>query len=189
MVESDSLKLKSLNDGFVSYKHASLFTLRNIYWWTGVMWIIVIFLSAVWTHSDGTHSLQRIHWWASDVMLNLSKSVLMKKLIYILDGLRVSKCSAKLHVLGTIPLRSVWIKNLIHESTIASVWTAYLSATHTSARMKADTYQSICICPSGLNILLCCHVAHWLLGVFDSEVKKSRDFTLLKHNVSIPAVF
>ncbi len=41
------------------------------------MWI-VMFLSAVWAHSDGTHSLQRIHWWASDVMLNFSKSVLMK---------------------------------------------------------------------------------------------------------------
>ncbi len=30
-------------------------------------------------HSGGTQSLQRMHWWASDVMLNLSKSVLMKK--------------------------------------------------------------------------------------------------------------
>ncbi len=36
-----------------------------------------MFLSAVWTHSDGTHSLQRIHWWTSDAML--SKSVPMKK--------------------------------------------------------------------------------------------------------------
>ncbi len=49
--------------------------------WSGVdyLWIIVMFLSAVWTRSDGTHSLQRIHWWASDVMLNFSRSVLMKK--------------------------------------------------------------------------------------------------------------
>ncbi len=30
-------------------------------------------------HADGTHSLQRIHWWASDVKLNFSKSVPMKK--------------------------------------------------------------------------------------------------------------
>ncbi len=29
-------------------------------------------LSAVWTHFDGTHSLQRIHLWASDVMLKFS---------------------------------------------------------------------------------------------------------------------
>ncbi len=28
---------------------------------------------------DGTHSLQRIHWWASDVMLHFSKSVLMNR--------------------------------------------------------------------------------------------------------------
>ncbi len=26
------------------------------------------------SHSDGTHSLQSIHWWASDVMLHFSKS-------------------------------------------------------------------------------------------------------------------
>ncbi len=54
-----------------------LYTLLDINWWTGVVWIIVMFLSAA--HSDGTHPLKRIHWWASDVMLNFSKSVLMKK--------------------------------------------------------------------------------------------------------------
>ncbi len=43
----------------------------------------LFFKSAVWTYSDGTHSLQRIHWWASDVWLNLSKSVLMKKQTYL----------------------------------------------------------------------------------------------------------
>ncbi len=48
-----------------------------------------VFISCLDSHSDGTHSLQRTHWWASDVMLNFTKSV-MKKLIYILDGLRVS---------------------------------------------------------------------------------------------------
>ncbi len=30
------------------------------------LWIIVMFLSAVWTHFNGTHLLQRIHWYASD---------------------------------------------------------------------------------------------------------------------------
>ncbi len=33
------------------------------------MWIIMMFLSAVWTHSDGTHSLQSIHCWDTDAML------------------------------------------------------------------------------------------------------------------------
>ncbi len=37
------------------------------------------FISCLVSSSDGTHSLQRIHWWASDAMLNFSKSVLMKK--------------------------------------------------------------------------------------------------------------
>ncbi len=45
----------------------------------GLEWIIVMLLSAVWSHSDGTHSLQRIHWWASDVVQIFSKSVLMNK--------------------------------------------------------------------------------------------------------------
>ncbi len=34
-----------------------------------------------------------IHWWASDAMLNFSKSVLIKKQNYIYLGLNVSKCS------------------------------------------------------------------------------------------------
>ncbi len=38
-----------------------------------------VFISCLDSHSDGTHSLQSIHWWTSDVMLHFSKSVLMKK--------------------------------------------------------------------------------------------------------------
>ncbi len=40
----------------------------------GYLWIIM-FLFAFWTLSDGTHLQQRIHWWASDLMLNFSKPV------------------------------------------------------------------------------------------------------------------
>ncbi len=44
------------------------------------------------SHSDGTHSLQRIYWSANDVMLIFSKTLSMKKQTHlILDGLRVSK--------------------------------------------------------------------------------------------------
>ncbi len=35
------------NDGFVYYKQ--LFPSQDVNWWAGVMWIIVMFLSAVWT--------------------------------------------------------------------------------------------------------------------------------------------
>ncbi len=40
-----------------------------------MVWIIVMFLSAVWTHSGGTHSLQRIQCWAICIMLHFCKSV------------------------------------------------------------------------------------------------------------------
>ncbi len=55
---------------------------KIIKWWTGVVWIADycdVFISCLDSHSDGTHSLHRIHWWASDVMLHFSKSTLMKK--------------------------------------------------------------------------------------------------------------
>ncbi len=35
--------------------------------WSGVDYCDV-FISCLDTHSDGTHSLQKIHWWASDAM-------------------------------------------------------------------------------------------------------------------------
>ncbi len=38
-----------------------------------------VFISCLDSHSDGTHSLQRIHWLVSDVMLHFSKSVPVKK--------------------------------------------------------------------------------------------------------------
>ncbi len=42
-----------------------------------------LFISSLDSHSDGTHSLQMIHWWASDVMLHLSKCVQMKRQTYL----------------------------------------------------------------------------------------------------------
>ncbi len=48
---------------------------QDINWWTGVVWTTCdVFISCLDSHSDGTHSLQRIHWWASDAMLHFSKS-------------------------------------------------------------------------------------------------------------------
>ncbi len=48
--------------------------------WSGVDYLwIVTFISCLDSQSDGTHSLQSIHWWASDVKLHFSKSVPLKK--------------------------------------------------------------------------------------------------------------
>ncbi len=85
LARSDSLKLKRLND--VSYKHAAFhFTRHKLMDWSCVDYCNVLY-SCLDSHSDGTHSLQRIHWSASDEKLNLFRC--RNKLINILDGLRV----------------------------------------------------------------------------------------------------
>ncbi len=52
-------------------------TSQDINWWSEVKWITCG--SCLDSDSDGTHSLQRIHWWATDEMLNVSKSVPINK--------------------------------------------------------------------------------------------------------------
>ncbi len=53
-----------------------------------------VFINCLDSHSDGTHSLQRIHWWTSDVMLNFSKCVSMKKQTHLHLGWPESEFSA-----------------------------------------------------------------------------------------------
>ncbi len=38
-----------------------------------------VFIRCLDSHSDGTHSLQRIHWRSSNIMLNFLKSVLIRR--------------------------------------------------------------------------------------------------------------
>ncbi len=60
------------------FTNMQLLSSQDINWWTGVVWItcglLWWFYQCLDSHSDGTHSLQRIHWWASDGMLHFSKS-------------------------------------------------------------------------------------------------------------------
>ncbi len=75
-----------------------IFTSEDITWWTGVVWItygLLCFYQDF--HSDGTHSPQGIHLWASDVMVNFSKSIRRNKHLYVMNGLRVSTFSANFH--------------------------------------------------------------------------------------------
>ncbi len=65
-------------------------------WIIVIFFFVVVFISCLDSHSDGTHSLQRIYWWASDVMQNLSKSVPVKKKKNVLDGLSLSTCSSNI---------------------------------------------------------------------------------------------
>ncbi len=50
-----------------------------VYYWD-------VFISHLDSHSDGTHSLQRIHWCASDAMLNFSKSMMKKQTLSWSEG-------------------------------------------------------------------------------------------------------
>ncbi len=72
------VKTKKNLDGFVL--QTQLLAFQDINWWTGVVWITCdVTISCLDSHSDGTHSLQRIQCWASDVVLHFSKSAPMKK--------------------------------------------------------------------------------------------------------------
>ncbi len=98
---SNSLKLKTHYWWIYNGRFSLLKMLTDGLEWCGLLVDYCNgFSSCLDSHSDGTHSLQRIHWWASDVMLNFSKSLLMKKethIQYILDGLSVTTFSANLN--------------------------------------------------------------------------------------------
>ncbi len=78
-----------------------LLSSQDVNWWTEVVWItcglLWCFISCLDSHSDGTHSLQSIHCWDTDAVTHFLQIWWRNKLIYILDGLRVSKFSANFH--------------------------------------------------------------------------------------------
>ncbi len=78
-VQKRCFKERKINDGFV-FTNTQLFTSRDVNWWTGVVWIIVMFLS-VWTliltapiHCRGS----LVNTWC-----HFSKSVPIKKQTYL----------------------------------------------------------------------------------------------------------
>ncbi len=77
-----------------------LFTSQDVNWWTGVVWItcglLMFLISCLDSHSDGTHSLQRIYWLASDGMLRF----------------QWKKRTQLILILGSIPLI---LQNMIEE--------------------------------------------------------------------------
>ncbi len=50
---------------------SQLLSSPDVNWWTGLVCIIVMFLSD--SHSDGTHSLQSIHCWDTDAVMYFYK--------------------------------------------------------------------------------------------------------------------
>ncbi len=81
-----------------------LLSSQDVNWWTGVVWIIVMFLSAVWT----LILTAPIHCRASidETLMQcyISPNMMKNTFILILDGLRISTFSANFHVfVWTIP--------------------------------------------------------------------------------------
>ncbi len=61
---------------WICFLQTHIFSSQDINWWTGVVWIIVMFLSA-----DLTLILTapiHFHWWASDVMLHNSFTIFLQ---------------------------------------------------------------------------------------------------------------
>ncbi len=76
-------------------QHTHIYYVNKNFYFGCEMWITCdVFISSLDSHSDGTHSLQMIHWWASDVMLKFSKPISMKKQTHLRLGLRMSTFSA-----------------------------------------------------------------------------------------------
>ncbi len=94
------LKLKT--SWWIYYKHKLLLPKMSI---DGVVWITCdVLISCLDSHSDGTHSLQRINWWACDVMIHYSKSVQMKKQTHLFFvGLRIFVHTMKVSVVQNSP--------------------------------------------------------------------------------------
>ncbi len=87
---SSGLKLKRLNDQCVSY-------METLEWCGLLVNYCDVFISCLDSHSDGTHSLQRIHCWDSDAVLYFSKTVHMKKQTRLQVSKWVGECSANFH--------------------------------------------------------------------------------------------
>ncbi len=89
-------------------------------------------ISCLDSHSDGTHSLQRIHWWLSNIMLNLLWW--RNKLIYILDGLKVGTFSINVYY-GVYCYFKLTHKLIIVGVSLAAIYNFQLMPIH-SSQMK-----------------------------------------------------
>ncbi len=108
------------------------------------LWIILMFLSAVWTHIlTAPIQLQIINWWASDLMLHFSKSVPIKKQTHlhlgwpegdlILKSLQ-NTCRISLYALKIGSLFAEKILNEINRLTAEETKQLYLKHWPTSPR-------------------------------------------------------
>ncbi len=81
----------------IIHKYPQLLSSQDVNWWTGVVVIIVMFLSAVWTlfwRHPFTAEHPLLRHWCNAAFLQLWWR---NKLLHLLDGLRLSTFSAYFH--------------------------------------------------------------------------------------------
>ncbi len=88
-----------------------------------------VFISCLDSHSDGTHSLQRIHWWASDCNDAFLQICSMKKKTHIQIGwTEIEYIFSKFSFLGELFLLVYTVNDKNHASSIFFVLNCYLNS-------------------------------------------------------------
>ncbi len=123
-----------------------LFALQDINNWTGLVWITCVlfwcFFSCLDSHSDGTHSLQRIHWLANSPEKMLwnyhdlcTGKILNTKTIIsqscVLDMLWILSCISHHMIEHTHTQTHTHSQSLTHSLTHSHTHTLTLSHSHT----------------------------------------------------------
>ncbi len=99
-----------------------------------------VFISCLDSHFDGTHSMQRIHWWASDVMLHFSKSAHMKKQTHLHLGW--PKGETFFRKFSFLAERFLWLNYIfIKQWNIHSTYDWYNLLSHSILSMLSRTLQ------------------------------------------------
>ncbi len=158
--------------------------------WSGVDYLWIMFLiGCLDTHSDGTHSLQRILWWASDEML-LMKSVQMKEQIHLHLGWPEGEfIFTKLSFWWTLPLKMSWNPSVQFHcilSIVADALTPFPG--HRFYRLTVCNFglEKLCLlshtldtaCWNNRDWRQCAHT--WMSQVFSSPLPTQQKLTNLK---------
>ncbi len=134
------------------FTNTQLFISQDINWWTGVMLIIVMVLSTVWT----LVLTAPIHCRGSDVMLNLSKSVPTTKQTNLHLGWPEGKISTNVHFLWTIPLIEIYW-NYLHSFKSQKVICLCFCVGAKWVKVKWKYLWKDTLCHQ-------CHLPNWHLG-------------------------
>ncbi len=112
--------------------------------------IIVMFLS-----TDGTHSLPKSHWWASDVMLNSTKSVPIKKQThlfaycaqYTYSTAKIARdiCNSE-HIIYKKKIINSYCSKKLYKSHSGHSILNCTTSRHTTYHLNSSSSMEVCLC-------------------------------------------